>query len=262
MIERRTLLSDTLGAEMKVVVVRPDTAERLPVAYLLHGRGDSADSWEPVLADLAGLPLIAVLAEAPWSSRAGYYVDSLHEHGRPVETAITRDLLAWADAELPTRAQRAARIVAGYSMGGFGALRLGLAHPDLFGAAVALSPAVYAPEPPVGSSARDGGAFGRGPAAFDRERFTELNYPAALDAFPRDLPFDLTLAVGDAEPGHPGAAEALSVARQVTAVVERIRSVTDITVTHRVYPGGHDFSVWRPALSDALKRLCSTTRWN
>ena len=54
-------------------------------------------------------------------------------------------------------------------MGGYGALRYSLAHPDLFGAAIVLSPAVYFPEPPSDSSTREFGAFGKGKRPLRRE---------------------------------------------------------------------------------------------
>ena len=47
-------------------------------------------------------------------------------------------------------------------MGGYGAIRYSLAHPDLFGASIVLSPAVYVPKPPSDSSTREFGAFGKG----------------------------------------------------------------------------------------------------
>ena len=93
-------------------------------------------------------PTIAIMPDAPWSSRASYYVDSAYrgaDPGRPVETAFTQDLIAHVDSTYRTVAARNGRGVAGYSMGGYGAIRYSLAHPDLFGASIVLSPAVYFP---------------------------------------------------------------------------------------------------------------------
>ena len=95
-------------------------------------------------------PTIAIMPDAPWSSRASYYVDSGYtgaDPGRKVETAFTKDLIAHVDATYRTVANRTGRGIAGYSMGGYGALRYSLAHPDLFGASIVLSPAVYVPKP-------------------------------------------------------------------------------------------------------------------
>ena len=140
------------------------STDRYPVLYLLHGRGDSMSAWTQMKGALDDLtvsgdvpPLIAVMPDAPWSSRASYYVDSAYtgtDPGRPVETAFTKDLIAHVDATYRTVADRDNRGVAGYSMGGYGAIRYSLAHPDLFGAAIVLSPAVYSPLPPSDSSTR------------------------------------------------------------------------------------------------------------
>ncbi|MCU1418354.1 MAG: hypothetical protein JWP32_2528 [Schumannella sp.] len=256
MLTRHAFMSRALGEELQYSVFRSDSDGPLPVVYLLHGRGDSAESWETVLGDLERLPpLIAVMPDAPWSSRASYYVDSIHRDGRAVETAFTRDLVEHVDAHLATIRSREGRAVAGYSMGGFGALRLGLAHPSLFGSVVALSPAAYDPEPPAGSSAREFGAFGLGDLAFDSARYRDLGYPAMLSAYPSSLPLKLAVAVGDAEAEHPGAPPSLGLAVQAVLLAERARSVAGIHVSFRTYPGGHDFGVWRPALVDALGML-------
>lgn len=148
-------------------------AARHPVLYLLHGRGDTMQAWTRVKSVLDDMirtkripPVIAVMPDAPWSERGNWYVDSRYTGadlpGRPVETALTRDLVAHVDATYRTAPIREARLVGGYSMGGAGALRFALAHQDVFSAAAVLSPAVYTPLPPSDSSTRDYGAFGRG----------------------------------------------------------------------------------------------------
>ena len=56
-------------------------------------------------------PTIAVMPDAPWSSRASYYVDSAYrgaDRGRPVETAFTQDLLEHVDSTYRTVADRRA----------------------------------------------------------------------------------------------------------------------------------------------------------
>jgi enterochelin esterase-like enzyme len=42
-------------------------------------------------------------------------------------------IVPWVDAQLPTIATRRGRVIAGLSAGGFGAVDIGLRHPDLFG---------------------------------------------------------------------------------------------------------------------------------
>ena len=53
-------------------------------------------------------PTIAIMPDAPWSSRASYYVDSGYtgaDPGRKVETAFTQDLIAHVDATYRTVAE-------------------------------------------------------------------------------------------------------------------------------------------------------------
>ncbi len=56
---------------------------------------------------------------------------------------IASDLVSFVDGRYRTLARRTARGIAGHSMGGFGALNLVLHHPELFGAAYALSPGLF-----------------------------------------------------------------------------------------------------------------------
>lgn len=51
------------------------------------------------------------------------------------------EVIQYIDANYRTKADRSSRILAGGSMGGYGALRLGLCHPQLFHSAIGLSPA-------------------------------------------------------------------------------------------------------------------------
>jgi enterochelin esterase-like enzyme len=237
--------SSALGEPIRFTVHLPDggAGARLPVLYLLHGRGGSMEDWASVVAELV-LPVIAVMPDAPWSDRSGWYVDSRHAGGRPVETALTRDLVAHVDATYPTIASREGRHVGGYSMGGAGALRLALAHERLFSAALLLSPSVYAALPPASSNARAYGAFGEGSTPFVDDVYRELHYPALL---PRvELPLRLFLAVGDEE--RPAAAE-------TRALYEAARAVPSIDASFHELPGGHDWQTWRPAFELGLREL-------
>ncbi|MCP2354769.1 pimeloyl-ACP methyl ester carboxylesterase [Nonomuraea thailandensis] len=205
-------------------------------------------------------PVIAVMPDAPWSERGNWYVDSRHTGaglpGRPVETALTRDLIAHVDATYRTAPIRQARLVGGYSMGGAGALRFALAHQDLFGAAAVLSPAVYTPLPPSDSSARDHGAFGEGGATFSAEVYRELNYPALLPELDPDLPVRLFVAVGDDEYANPDPADARhDLDFESAALYNAVRRSPAISAQLRVLDGGHDWTVWTPAFEQAMAEL-------
>ena len=56
-----------------------------------------------------------------------------------IAAALVHEIVPWIDARLPTIAARRGRVIAGLSAGGFGAVDIGLRHPELFGAIEAWS---------------------------------------------------------------------------------------------------------------------------
>src|SRR5262249_26604615 len=54
---------------------------------------------------------------------------------------LTHDLVTFVDANYRTIRQAASRGIAGHSMGGYGAIRVGMKYPEVFGAVYGLSPA-------------------------------------------------------------------------------------------------------------------------
>lgn len=262
-----TFRSGTLGGELAYLVYLPESyaataPSRFPVIYLLHGRGNSMEAWRTIQPDLDRMiaarqipPVIAVLPDAPSNQRAGYYIDSRFSGGQPVETAFTTDLIRQVDATYRTVPERSGRIVAGYSMGGYGALRFALGHPDLFHAAIMLSPAVYHPLPPRDSSAREFGAFGHGSVRFDEAIYREKNYPALVPAFrATQLPLILFIAVGDDEQALANLAEsAHDLDYEAHTLYNKIRRIPGITAQLRVVDGGHDWGTWRPTFIEGVQ---------
>ena len=241
------------------------SAKSYPVLYLLHGRGDSMSAWVQMKGALDELiasgeipPTIAIMPDAPWSSRASYYVDSAYrgaDPGRPVETAFTKDLIAHVDSTYRTVADRSGRGVAGYSMGGYGALRYSLAHPDLFGAAIVLSPAVYYPEPPSDSSTREFGAFGRGNRLFVERIYRNLNYPALFESFEATgLSLPMFIAVGDDEFKNTEPKNYKhDLDFEAHVLFNQAVRVENLMAELRVVDGGHDWDVWGPTFVEGAK---------
>jgi len=111
---------------------------RFPVIYFLHGAGGNENS------DAGGFSgLVAKLAEEkkippaicvfPNGGMSGY--QDRPEAKVMGETLIVKELVPLIDRTYRTQARREARVVTGFSMGGGGAVRLALKHPDLFSAA-------------------------------------------------------------------------------------------------------------------------------
>lgn len=271
-IVREEFQSETLGRTYQYNLYLPpgyaESSAAYPVIYLLHGRGDTMDGWLEAQETLDSLiasgdvpPLIAVMPDMPSNERAGYYVDSQFSgflfQGESVETAFFADLIPHIDSTYRTIAQREGRFIGGYSMGGYGALRYALAHPDRFAGALVLSPAVYTPLPPADSSTREFGAFGRDDVLFDEEIYRRLNYPALLDSFSDSgLSMQFFVAVGDDEYKHPNPEDQLhDLDVEAHLFFNQIVRLPTVTADFRVYDGGHDWSVWNPALIEGLPLL-------
>jgi acetyl esterase/lipase/esterase/lipase superfamily enzyme len=141
-------------------------SRRYPVIYWLHGSGqDSREAvrqgWVSRLdaAIRSGItpPVIAILVQSPNDS---YYADS-KDGKTPAETVIVRDLIAHVDSTYRTIATREGRAIAGHSMGGFGALRIGFKFPELFGtvSTYAAAAIVDMTHPPAGRGRGEGPAI-------------------------------------------------------------------------------------------------------
>lgn len=269
---REDFQSVTLGRTYQYTAILPagydESDARYPVIYLLHGRGDVMDSWleardvlDRLIANGDIPPLIAVLPDMPSSDRAGYYIDSQYTgtlyRAEAVETAFMEDLIPHVDSTYRTYTNRESRLVGGYSMGGYGAIRYSLAYPEVFGGAIVLSPAVYIPLPPADSSMREFGAFGNGDALFDEAIYQSLNYPALLDSVAASgLSLSLFIAVGDDEWKNPNPEDYLhDLDMEAHLFFNQVARVANIRSEFRVYDGGHDWGVWGRGLDEGLRFL-------
>jgi hypothetical protein len=140
-------------------------------------------------------------------------------------------------------------------MGGYGAIRYSIAHPDLFAASIVLSPAVYNPVPPADSSARTFGAFGNGGALFVDSIYRKLNYTTELARFSaKNLPSHMFIAVGDDEYQNPSFADYVHDLDFESHVLYKWAEHTqNLSAELRVLNGGHDWNVWGPAFEEGAK---------
>lgn len=119
---------------------------RYPVVYFLHGSGgtESADApaFSHMLAErLAAGKIAPVIAVFPNGGLSGYRD---HDDSKvKVESMIMRELIPLIDQTYRTQANRAGRVVGGFSMGGGGAVRLALKYPEAFSAAASWAGAFF-----------------------------------------------------------------------------------------------------------------------
>lgn len=136
---------------------RTDTDRRYPVVYMLHGFTDDDAKWMGFRKHFINLPetidqaleegmareMIVVVPNAFTRFWGSMYSTSVTVGDW--ETFIARELVAYIDAHYRTIPDAASRGLAGHSMGGYGAIRLGMKYPDVFSSIYMLSASAMTP---------------------------------------------------------------------------------------------------------------------
>ena len=135
-VETIQLQSKLVNATLPYNVILPgdyrtSKTTRYPVLYLLHGLGGHYSDWltRTNVADYAAqYRMIVVMPEGNDS----WYVDGAAGVNDKYESYILKELMPDVDKRYRTIQTRYGRAIAGLSMGGGQALRIGLKHPDRF----------------------------------------------------------------------------------------------------------------------------------
>jgi putative tributyrin esterase len=107
----------------------PAIARPWSVFYLLHGLSDDHTIWmrrTSIERYVAGLPLVVVMPDGG----RGWYTNALE--GLAYEDDLIKDVVGLVERTFPVKAERTGRAVGGLSMGGYGAVKLGLKYPETF----------------------------------------------------------------------------------------------------------------------------------
>lgn len=134
-------------------------AKRYPVLYYLHGLGDNEQTlfksggWN-VLQDLRQQHKIGDFLIVAPEGKGSFYVNSADKKVLYSDFFL-HEFMPYIENRYIVRRARKSRGISGVSMGGYGALRLAFAHPELFGSVSAQSPAL------ASRSTRPGDSFGR-----------------------------------------------------------------------------------------------------
>ena len=128
-----------------------ERSRRYPAVYALHGYSIGAEQWtgeihvpqtiEGAFAQGAQ-EMIVVLPDSKTVHNGSMYSSSVTTGD--FEQFIAHDLVAYIDAHYRTIARRTSRGLVGHSMGGYGASRIGMKHPDVFGSLYIMSPCCMA----------------------------------------------------------------------------------------------------------------------
>jgi poly(3-hydroxybutyrate) depolymerase len=245
--------SPAAGTEVSYHVYVPsqyidDATLRVPVVYWLHGSGGGL----PGIAEVSGAidtaiasgALPPVLVVFPNGLPHGMWCDSANGR-QPVETIFLRELVPRIDRQFRTVATRRGRVLAGFSMGGYGALRLGMQHHDRFATVASLGGGPLQPEliatPRANESRRQfvlREVFGDDMARFRAASpwlLAEQNAPQLVDS-------RLLLAIGAAD-------ETLPANR---ALHDRLQQLQIRHDYHELAGVGHDAKATIAALGDRL----------
>jgi enterochelin esterase-like enzyme len=146
-------------ADRDVIVFLPPSYNsnknrRYAVVYALHGYSIGAEQWtheihvpqtiEGAFAQ-GSKEMIVVLPDSKNGYNGSMYSSS--ETTGNFEKFIWHDLVDYIDAHYRTIPNRMSRGLVGHSMGGYGATRIGMKHPEVFGSLYIMSPCCMSPRP-------------------------------------------------------------------------------------------------------------------
>ncbi len=151
-VQERTFYSEILEGDMPYYVYLPPSYNskpdaRYPVLYMLHGMSGTNTEW-------LGYGLLGRARDMMSAGQIGEYIIVLPQgdHGYWLDQAnggpawgtyVARDLVNEVDAKFRTLGDSTHRAVGGLSMGGYGALELGILFPNVFGVVGAHSPTLH-----------------------------------------------------------------------------------------------------------------------
>ena len=135
-----------------------ESSDRYPVVYLLHGIMDTETVWTNAWYDdndpwgtIARLmdrgidagtlqPMIVVMPDMRTKGGGSFYVNSSVTGNW--EDYLVEELVDWVDGNYRTIDDGASRGIVGHSMGGYGAIIMGMKYPDRFSVVYGMNPAV------------------------------------------------------------------------------------------------------------------------
>ena len=107
----------------------PAISKPWSVFYLLHGLSDDHTTWmrrTSIERYVADLPLVVVMPDGG----RGWYSNA--QEGYRYEDDLIQDVVGLVDRTFPVKAERSGRCIGGLSMGGYGAVKIGIKHHAMF----------------------------------------------------------------------------------------------------------------------------------
>jgi enterochelin esterase-like enzyme len=224
-----------------------DAARRYPVVYMLHGYTDDDARWFGMVRHWVDFPVVIEQALTGPETREMIFVmpnsytrfqGSMYSNSVVTgnwEDFVARDLVAYIDAHYRTIPEVASRGLAGHSMGGYGAMRIGMKYPDIFSSIYLLSPCCL---PPRTGSSGSAAAYATVEAIKNMDDFARASFgtrfiiasAAAWAPNPKNPPFfvDLPSKNGELQPlvlAKFSANAPLAMVDQYIANLKRLRAI-------------------------------------
>ncbi len=225
-------------ADVSFYVPQGAQGEKLPLVILLHGVYGSHWAWLfkggahrvlDRLIEQENLPpmMLAMPSDGLWGDGSGYL-----QHREADHASWIVDEVPEAATEIDPRCQNAPRFISGLSMGGYGALRLGLLNPKKFAGVSAHSS--------ITDVAQMQGFVEESMAEFD---LTDPEPRAVMDCAQRSsrLPH-LRFDCGREDP-----------LIEHNRTLHRELEAAGIPHVYEEFPGGHTWDYWHTHLADSLR---------
>lgn len=248
--------SEVLGLSTSMTVILPqqtttqigmDNVKRSglhPTLYLLHGLSDDDSIWLRRTSIERYVAQMGIAVVMPQVHRS-FYTDMAS--GGNYWTFISEELPALARSFFPLSPKREDNFVAGLSMGGYGAMKLGLGKPEVFAAAASLSGALDMAH-----------HFMNWQNPSEKTREYELIFGEKdIAGTPDDLLWLLQQVEGSTGPKPLlyqccGTEDFLYKDNQV---FREACSKTSLPLTYEEGPGGHEWGYWDTKIRDVLAWL-------
>src|SRR4029450_10225116 len=181
---------------------------RYPVVYALHGYSIGAEQWSQEIHvpqtiegafALGAQEMIVLLPDSKTVHNGSMYSSSATTGD--FENFIARDVVSGIDARYRTIPNRTSRGLAGHSMGGYGASRIGMKHPDVSGSLYIMSPCCLSARNAGAANPANEAALAAVKTAADSAKLpfglrAQLASAAAWSPNPKNPPLYLDLPIG------------------------------------------------------------------